>query len=147
MDNGNIVQKKTDKPKLIGVCLSQAHNFPNTGFLNALNSAAAAGGYAVAVFNSSMDFSWQQKDNIAARAIYKTIRYELFSALLIIYHSMHDDELVSGLVQGAQEHGVPVICAGAELPGCWSIVGYLFHRGFEERTEFRIPLPVLPGGP
>jgi EAL domain-containing protein (putative c-di-GMP-specific phosphodiesterase class I)/DNA-binding LacI/PurR family transcriptional regulator len=111
-----------DKPKLIGVCLSQAHNFPNTGFLNALNSAAAAGGYAVAVFNSSMDFSWQQKDNIAARAIYKTIRYELFSALLIIYHSMHDDELVSGLVQGAQEHGVPVICAGAELPGCWSIV-------------------------
>lgn len=120
-----------DKPKLIGVCLSQAHNSPNTGFLNALNGAAAAEGFAVAVFNSSLDFSSRhEKDNSAARAVYKAIRYELFSAILVIYHSLHDDELVAGIVRGAQEHGVPVICAGAELPGCWSVIND-FEQSFK----------------
>ena len=112
----------TDKPKWIGVCLSQAHSFPNTGFLDALGKAAAAGGFGVALFNSSLDFFWHEKDNNAARAVYRAIQYDLFSAILIIYHTIHDDELVSEIVQGAQEHKVPVICVGAELPGCWSIV-------------------------
>ena len=112
----------TDNPKLIGVCLSQAHSFPNTGFLNALTNAATAEGFGVALFNSSLDFFWHKKDNNAARAVYKSIQYELFSAIVIVYHTFHDDQLVTGIVQGAQEHGVPAICVGAELPGCWSIV-------------------------
>ena len=115
----------TEKPKLIGVCLSQAHSFPNTGFVHALSSAAVAEGFGVALFNSSLDFFWHEKDNNAARAVYKAIRYELFSAILILYHTFHDDLLVSEIVKGAQDHLVPVICVGYELPGCWSIVnGY-----------------------
>ena len=111
-----------DKPKLIGVCLSQAHSFPNTGFLHALNISAAAAGFGLAVFNSSLDFFWHKKDNPAPRAVYQAIRYDLFSAIVIVYHSMHDDSLVSGIVEGARTHGVPVICAGADLPGCFSVV-------------------------
>ena len=111
-----------EKPKLIGVCLSQAHSFPNTGFVSALSKAASAEGFGVALFNSSLDFFWHEKDNRAARAVYKAIRYELFSAILIIYHTFHDDLLVSEIVKGAQAHHVPVICVGYELPGCWSIV-------------------------
>ena len=112
----------TEKPKLIGVCLSQAHSFPNTGFIHALSKVASAEGFGVALFNSSLDFFWHEKDNNAARAVYRAIQYDLFAAILIIYHTIHDDRLVSEIVQGAQEHQVPVICAGAELPGCWSIV-------------------------
>ena len=112
----------TEKPKLIGVCLSQAHSFPNTGFIHALSKVASAEGFDVAFFNSSLDFFWHEKDNNAARAVYKAIQYDLFSAILIIYPTIHDDQLVSEIVQGAQEHYVPVICVGAELPGCWSIV-------------------------
>ena len=112
----------TEKPKLIGVCLSQAHSFPNTRFVSALTGAASAEGFDVALFNSSLDFYWHEKDNQAARAVYRAIRYELFSAILIIYHTFHDDRLVSEIVKRAHEHHVPVICAGAELPGCWSVV-------------------------
>ena len=112
----------TEKPKLIGVCLSQAHSFPNTRFVSALTGAASAEGFGVALFNSSLDFYWHEKDNQAARAVYRAIRYELFSAILIIYHTFHDDRLVSEIVKRAHEHHVPVICAGAELPGCWSVV-------------------------
>ena len=120
----------TEKPKLIGVCLSQAHSFPNTGFISALSKAASAQGFDVALFNSSLDFFWHQKDDKAARAIYRAIRYEMFSAILIIYHTFHDDQLVSEIVKGAQDHHVPVICAGCELPGCWSIVND-FEQSFK----------------
>ena len=33
----------TEKPKLIGVCLSQAHSFPNTGFIHALSKVGPRG--------------------------------------------------------------------------------------------------------
>ena len=131
----------TEKPKLIGVCLSQAHSFPNTGFVHALSSAAVAEGFGVALFNSSLDFFWHEKDNNAARAVYKAIRYELFSAILILYHTFHDDLLVSEIVKGAQDHLVPVICVGYELPGCWSIV-----NGYEQSFKSLLRHVILEHG-
>lgn len=111
-----------ERHKLIGVCLSQAHNFLNTGFLNELNRAAAKEGCGLIVFNNSMDFYWYQKSNNAPRALFRAIRYELFDAILIIYHTFHDKALVDEIAEGARKHGVPVICAGAELPGCYAIL-------------------------
>ena len=111
-----------DRQKCIAVCLSQVHNFLNTGFLNELSAAAAEEGYSVAVFNSSVDFYWYQKDNRAPRACFRAIQYDLFDLLFIICHSLHDDDLVREIVEGAQAHGVPVVLAGMQLPGCWSVV-------------------------
>ena len=111
-----------DRQKCIAVCLSQVHNFLNTGFLNELSAAAAEEGYSVAVFNSSVDFYWYQQENRAPRACFRSIRYELFDLVFIICHSFHDDDLVREIVGGAQAHGVPVVLAGMQLPGCWSVV-------------------------
>ena len=111
-----------DRQKQIAVCLSEIHNFLNTGFINELSTIAAAQGYGVSVFNSSLDFNWYQKDNKAPRAGYRAIRYELFDALVVICHSFHDDALVQELVQGAQACGIPVFLIGAELPGCYTVV-------------------------
>ena len=111
-----------DRQKCIAVCLSQVHNFLNTGFLNELSAAAAEEGYSVAVFNSSVDFYWYQQENRAPRACFRAIRYELFDLVFIICHSFHDDDLVREIVGGAQTHGVPVVLAGMQLPGCWSVV-------------------------
>ena len=110
-----------ERQKLIAVCLSEAHSFLNTGFLTELGSAAAACGYGIAVFNSSLDFYWYQKDNNAPRAGYRSIRYALFDAVFIICHSFHDDALVQEIVRGAQAHGVPVILSGGSMPGCYSV--------------------------
>ena len=111
-----------DGQKLIGVCLSQAHSFLNTAFLSELGSVAGAEGYSIVVFNSSLDFYWYQKDNRAPRAGYRAIPHERFDAIIIIYHSFHDEALAKEIIAGAQEHQVPVICAGAEIPGCYSIL-------------------------
>lgn len=116
-----------DRQRLIGVCIAQAHSFLNMGFLSELDRATEKEGYGVAVFNSSLDFYWHLKDNNAPRAVYRAIRYEIFDAILVIYHSLHEEDLVREIVSGAQEKGVPVIIAGAELPGCWSILNDYEH--------------------
>ena len=111
-----------DRLRMIAVCLSEAHSFLNTGFLNELGRAAAGKGYGIAVFNSPLDLQWYQENNPAPRAVYRSIRYDLFDALCIINHAFHDEALIAELVKGAQNHHVPVILCGAELPGCWSVM-------------------------
>ncbi len=111
-----------DRQKMIAVCLSQAHSFLNTGFLVELSRAAAENDYRVGVFNSSLDFYWYQKDNPAPRAGYRAIRYELFDAVIIIYHSFHDEGLANEIIDGARRHNVPVFIAGADIPGCYTIL-------------------------
>ena len=122
-----------DGQKLIGVCLSQAHSSLNTGFLTELGRVAGAEGYSIVVFNSSLDFYWYQKDNPVPRAVYRAIPHERFDAIIIIYHSFHDDALANEIIAGAQAHHVPVICAGAQIPGCFSIL-----NSYEDSFKFLI---------
>ena len=120
-----------DRQKMIAVCLSQVHNFLNTGFMNELSAAAEKEGYGVAVFNSSLDFNWYQKDNPAPRAGFRSIQYHLFDAVFIICHSFHDDDLIREIVNNAQARGLPVFLAGGELPGCWTVVND-YEQGYKD---------------
>ena len=120
-----------DRQKLIAVCLSQVHNFLNTGFLDELSRAAAAEDSVVAVFNTSLDFYWYQSENKVPRAGYRAIRYEMFEAFIIICHSFHDDNLIKEIVAGAQANGKPVVLVGMELPGCWSVIND-YEEGYKD---------------
>ena len=111
-----------DRQKLIAVCLSQIHNYLNTGFLNELSRISAADGYGLAVFNTSLDFYWYQGENKIPRSVFRSIQFDLFDAVFIVCHSFHDDNLIRELVNGAQARNVPVILFGMELPGCWTVV-------------------------
>ena len=111
-----------DRQKLIAVCLSQVHSFLNTGFLSELGRAAAENGYGLSVFNSSLDYYWYNNENDAPRSTYRAIQYRLFDAVLIINHSFHDESLTGEIIAGARSNGVPVICLGAVVPGCYSIL-------------------------
>ena len=112
----------TDKPKLLGVCLTEAHNLLNTVFLDELNNAARAHGYALLVFNSSLDLSWYPESDLAVRGLYRSIPYSMLSALLIVFHSFHDDRLADDIIAEARANGIPVLLSGAERDGCCSVV-------------------------
>ncbi len=120
-----------DRQKLIAVCLSQVHNYLNTGFLNELSRIAAADGYGVAVFNTSLDFSLDRNGSRIPRAGYRSIRYELYDAVFLICHGFHDDGLIREIAEGAKAKDVPVILAGMELPGCWTVVND-YEEGYRE---------------
>ena len=106
--------------KLIGVCLSEAHSVLNTGFLAELNSAAAAQGYSVVLFNSTPN-PYRPAGEADSRALYRAIRFSLYDAIVIIYYSFRDRGLLEEIVSGARRRRVPVISLGEALPGCYSI--------------------------
>ncbi len=120
-----------DRQKLIAVCLSQVHNFLNTGFLNELSRIGIGKGFGVVVFNTSLDLHWYQGENKIPRAGFRSIQYHLFDALVFICHGFHDNELIKEIADGAKAHNVPVFLAGMELPGCWTIVNN-YEEGYKE---------------
>ena len=120
-----------DRQKLIAVCLSQVHNFLNTGFLNELSRIGEAEGFGVVIFNTSLDFYRYKGENRIPRAGFRAIQYDLFDALVFICHGFHDDDLIREIADGAKAHNVPVFLAGMELPGCWTIVNN-YEEGYKE---------------
>ncbi|MBQ6399308.1 MAG: EAL domain-containing protein [Clostridia bacterium] len=107
---------------IIGVCLAELHLDLNTNYVAELSRAARACGSELIVFNTPMDFIWYQNDKKVSRSVYRAIHYDLFSALVIISGSFHDEALFDDIVREATAHGVPVISVGSPHAGCHSIV-------------------------
>lgn len=107
---------------VIGVCLSELHNYLNTGYVAELDRAARKCGSELIVFNSSLDFHWYQKDSRVARSIFHAISYDLFAGLVVISNSFHDEELFDEIVSNAAAHHVPVVSVGLPHAGCYNIV-------------------------
>lgn len=112
----------SERQKLIGVCLTEAHSVLNTGFLSELNKAAAAEGYALVLFNSTPN-AYRGEDGVTgSRAVYRSIQFSNFDAIVIIYYTLQDPQVLSEIVSGARRRHVPVISIGAEMQECYSFV-------------------------
>lgn len=119
MDSGINV---SDRPKLIGVCLSQAHTFLKEDFLCELERAARAEGYGILVFNSSMDWYWSRHGGNVTGCIYEMIRYDLLSALVILHGNIYDPEQLERMIRCAKAEKIPVLYLGGRHPLCTSII-------------------------
>ena len=119
MDSGISV---SDRPKLIGVCLSQAHTFLKEDFLCELEHAAHAEGYGILVFNSSMDWYWSRHGGNVTGCIYEMIRYDLLSALVILHGNIYDPEQLERMIRCAKAEKIPVLYLGGRHPLCTSII-------------------------
>ena len=112
----------SDRPKLIGVCLSQAHTFLKEDFLCELDRAARAESYGVLVFNSSMDWYWSRRGGNVTGCVYEMIRYDLLSALVILHGNIYDPEQLERMIRGAKSQRIPVLYLGGRHPLCTSII-------------------------
>ena len=108
--------------KIIGICLSQAHTYLKTDLIAALSRSAAADGYGVVVFNSSLDYYWSQKGNMVTRCVYDLIRYESLCALIILHENIYDMRLLETMIQHCTEERIPVFYLGGIHDHCISIV-------------------------
>ena len=119
MDSGISV---SDRPKLIGVCLSQAHTFLKEDFLCELEHAAHAEGYGILVFNSSMDWYWSRHGGNITGCIYEMIRYDMLSALVILHGNIYDPDQLERMIRCAKAEKIPVLYLGGRHPLCTSII-------------------------
>ncbi len=118
-EDGNIA---FDRPKLIGICLSQAHTFLKEDFLCELDSVAREAGYGLLVFNSSMDWYWSVHGGNVTGCVYDMIRYDLLSALIILHENIYDPERLERMISCARSARIPVLYLGGRHPLCVSIV-------------------------
>ena len=112
----------SDNPKLIGICLSQAHTFLKEDFLCELDFVAREAGYGLLVFNSSMDWYWSHHGGNITGCIYEMIRYDLLSALIILHGNIYDPEQLERMIRSAKNEHIPVLYLGGRHPLCDSIV-------------------------
>ena len=112
----------SDTPKLIGICMSQAHTFLKDDFLCALDREARKSGYGLLVFNSSMDWYWSHHGGNVTGCVYDMIRYDLLSALIILHGNIYDPEQLERMIHSARAEKIPVLYLGGRHPLCESII-------------------------
>ncbi len=101
--------------------MSQAHTFLKTDFIAELDKAARKEGYSIVVFNSSMDYYWEQNGSNISGRIYELIRYDKLAAVVILAGDLHDTQLQEEIIHNANIRKIPVIWQGGPHPGCMSI--------------------------
>ena len=111
-----------DSPKLIGICMSQAHTFLKDDFLCELDREARKSGYSLLVFNSSMDWYWSRHGGNVTGCIYDMIRYDRLSALIILHGNIYDSEQLERIIRSARAEKIPVLYLGGRHPLCESII-------------------------
>ncbi len=111
-----------DSPKLIGICMSQAHTFLKDDFLCELDREARKSGYGLLVFNSSMDWYWSHHGGNVTGCIYDMIRYDRLSALILLHGNIYDAEQLERIIRSARAEKIPVLYLGGRHPLCESII-------------------------
>ena len=111
----------TNSRKPIGVCLSQAHTFLKTDFLSELDKVARREGYGIVVFNSSMDYYWEQSGSNISGRVFELLRYDKLSALVILAGDLHDTQMQEKIIHNANISKIPVIWQGGAHNGCIGI--------------------------
>lgn len=108
-----------DQIKLIGICLSTAHEEDRFNFIRELNKYAVEKGYRLIIFNSCADLYEQNSaNNVESSAVFRLIPYEKLSALIIFPNIMYNDKAVEDAVAGCHKYNIPVISIDKELDGC-----------------------------
>lgn len=109
--------------KVIGVCLTRAHDTTRSNYIKYLHEAAKKQGYKLIVFNSLVDFYHKDAFDEGAKAVYDIINFNLLDAVIIYAESFCDKSIMENIIAGAKEKSTPVIMINEEREDCYSIVG------------------------
>ena len=107
--------------KLIGVCLTRLEDESSRDLLKPLQREAEACGARLLVFNSFLDFFYENDYERGAKSIYSLIPYDLLDALVILDECFFDKELVRQMIAMGNAHGIPVVSVYGEYEGCFCI--------------------------
>ncbi len=108
--------------KVIGVCLTRAHDTTRSNYIKYLHETARKQGYKLIVFNSLVDFYHNDSFDEGARAVYDIINYDLIDAIIIYAESFCDKSIVENIIAGARQKETPVVMINEEREDCYAIV-------------------------
>jgi EAL domain-containing protein (putative c-di-GMP-specific phosphodiesterase class I)/DNA-binding LacI/PurR family transcriptional regulator len=108
--------------KIIGVCLTVIRDEYRTEFLSDLYKKVKGTEYKIIVFDSVKDFYKMDEYAKGAAKIYKAINYDVIDALVILYESFYNKDIIDEIIEPAKIKNVPVILVHGERDGCYCII-------------------------
>ena len=109
------------KKKTVAVCMANIDEQYNDIFLHRFREFAAENDINLLYFYSFSAFYFMDSHDIGERKIYRLINYDILDALVIFSVTILDEDLLTGIVNGANQKGIPVISIDRELDGCISV--------------------------
>ena len=107
--------------KIIGVCLTKIHDSIRADYLNRLHNLAEEQGYKLLIFNSYVDFYRNDDFDKGAESVYNVINYDVIDALVVLYDSFYNKNVVDRIIERASASHVPVITVNEKLDGYSSV--------------------------
>ncbi len=108
--------------RVIGVCLTQIEDRTHADYVNYLRAVAAKYNYKVIVFNSVVDFYYNDLYDEGAKSVYNIINYDLVDILVVFSDYFFNKDIPDSIVAQAKEHNVPVVLMNYTAEGCYSII-------------------------
>ena len=108
--------------RVIGVCLTQVEDRTHADYVNYLRSVAAKYNYKVIVFNSVVDFYYNDLYDEGAKSVYNIINYDLVDILVVFSDYFFNKDIPDSIITQAKAHNVPVVLMNYTAEGCYSII-------------------------
>ena len=109
------------KKKTVAVCMANIDEQYNDVFLHRFRKFAEENDINLLYFYSFSAFYFMDSHDIGERKIYRLINYDILDALVIFPVTILDDDILTGIVNDANQKGIPVIAIDRELEGCISV--------------------------
>lgn len=107
--------------KIIGVCLTKINDAIRADYLNRLNHLSENAGFKLIIFNSYTDFYNNDIFDEGAKSVYDVINYNIIDALVVLYDSFCNKELIDNIIDSAAKENVPVLLLNEKKDGFSSI--------------------------
>ena len=113
--------RKNDKKRYIGLCLSKLNEYIPNDFVHAVIKRAVEYGYTVLIYNAFSDFYFSTDYDIGESNIFETIKYEILDGLIVMSETIKDENILNNIISKAKEHGIYTVCVDKRIEGCYNI--------------------------
>lgn len=107
--------------KIVGLCMTRIYDASRAQLIDRLHRCLEAAGMKLIVFNSFVDFYYNDDIDRGAKSVYDLIQFSVVDALVIHEESFYNREIIAELQRRALEAGAPVVMIGDDAEGCFSI--------------------------
>lgn len=117
--------------KIVALCMARIHDEDSYKFIERLSNMLVSRGHRLFVYSTNSDLFQRTPSDIAQKAVYELIPYDLVDVVAIMEEKINDKSVVEDIIRHARTAGKPVITVGNAYEGCGN-VQFAYEKGFEK---------------
>ncbi len=117
--------------KIVALCMARIHDEDSYKFIERLSNMLVSRGHRLFVYSTNSDLFQRTPSDVAQKAVYELIPYDLVDVVAIMEEKINDKSVVEDIIRRARNAGKPVITVGNAYEGCGNIQ-FAYEKGFEK---------------